>query len=271
VAIVQTLQRALEYPRGLWVSGGRAYYTETADHNTTFGGRRRLSRYTLDGGAIDVLADNPINSDALVVTGNLGIYLASYVGSIPGNSGRVSVGTFDIEAGWSETPVATVETAVSDMYLDQNEDIYLLGSNVDAGAKNLYRLPAGNYASPELLASGLGGSSSLTLVNGDIYYAVVGQVHSISDGVNQVVFSGPQVTTMTYDGTYLYYGTLDGNVRRRNLQDGVETTLFSGAGEITAVRYDAESQTLFFLRSGTTAAQYKDGSLNSIYLGPVIQ
>ena len=98
-----------------------------------------------------------------------------------------------------------------------------------------------------------------------------GEVHSISDGVDQVVFTHPSVTTMTYDGTYLYYGDLAGNLVRRNLQDGTEVTMFSGAGQINALRFYAPLNTLFFLRSGTVDAQFEDGSLNSISLGPVIQ
>jgi len=269
---VQTLQTGLQYPQGLWISNGSVYVTETADHNTTFGGRRRLSRYVVIAGLFQTLIDNPVNSDAVVVNANGDVYLASYVGTTPGNSGRVSVARFDVDLGWVETPLTTVATAASDMFLDGNEDIFLIGSNEGAAANNLFRLPVGNYASPELLESGLGRSNSITGVNGDLYYSVIdqGEVHSISDGVNQIVFNSPAVLSLTYDGTFLYYGDLAGTIRRRNLSTGATETLFSGAGQINAVRYDPEEQFLYFLRSGTQAAEYKDGSLNRMFVGPVI-
>ena len=269
---VQTLQTGLEYPLGLWVAGGRVYVTETADHNTGVGGRRRLSRLVLDGGAFETLMDNPVNSDAVAVTGDGSIYLASYEGTTPGEAGHVSVAQFDIELGWIETPITDVAIAAQDMFLDDNDDIYLIGSSDSPTAASLYRLPEGNYASAAVLARGLGRSWSIVKIGPDLYYSVLdaGQVRRIG-ATNELVFSGASVTTMTSDGTYLYYGDLDGNLRRRNLSTGAVETLFAGAGHINAARYDAESQTVFFLRSGTAAAQFKDGSLNAIYVGPVIQ
>ncbi len=173
----------------------------------------------------------------------------------------------------TETALAAVAIAAHDMVLAPHEDIYLIGSSDSPAASSLYLLPQGGYATPAVLATGLGRSWSIAYVNGDLYYSVLdqGEVHSISDGVDQVVFTHPSVTTMTYDGTYLYYGDLAGNLVRRNLQDGTEVTMFSGAGQINALRFYAPLNTLFFLRSGTVDAQFKDGSLNSISLGPVIQ
>ena len=270
---VQTLQSNLQYPLGLWVNNGGIYFTETADHNTSFGGRRRLSRVVQDGGALETLIENPVNSDAVVVTNNGNVYLASYVGTSPGESGRVSVATFDIEAGWVQTPLATVGVAAQDMFLDANETITLIGSSDSPTAGSLYTLFAGAYDSPAAFRTGLGRAWSVTEAAGVLYYSILdrGEVHRVSEGGDPVVFSGRQVTTMTSDGTYLYYGDLGGTLRRRNLDTGAEETLFSGPGHINAARYDAATQTLYFLRSGTVAAQYKDGSLNSIYLGPVIQ
>src|SRR6266550_362176 len=270
---VQTRLTGLEYPLGLWISNSDVYLTETADHNTSFGGRRRLSKFLLEGSQLTTLIDNPVNSDALVVANDGSIYLASYVGTSPGESGRVSVATQNVSGAWTETALAAVAIAAHDMVLAPNEDIYLIGSSDSPAASSLYLLPQGGYATPAVLATGLGRSWSIAYVNGDLYYSVLdqGEVHSISDGLDQVVFTHPSVTTMTYDGTYLYYGDLAGNLVRRNLQDGTEVTMFSGAGQINALRFYAPLNTLFFLRSGTVDAQFKDGSLNSISLGPVIQ
>jgi len=271
--IVVPLKTALEYPTGLWIANGDVYFTESADHNTSFGGRSRLSRMILDGNSLETLLDNPHNADAVVVSPEgSSIYLASYDGTSPGESGHVSVVTHDPELGWFETPVTDVAIAAHDMFMEANQDIYLIGSSSSPTASSLYLLASDHYGTPSVFATGLGGAQSITGVNGDLYYSVLGagEVHSISDGADQVVFSGPQVLTLTYDGTFLYYGDLAGNLRRRNLLTGAEVTLFSGAGQINAARYDAATQTLYFLCSGTEDAQYKNGSLNSIYLGPVI-
>jgi hypothetical protein len=268
---VQTLQTGLQYPTALWISNGSVYVTETADHNTVFGGRRRLSRYVITAGLFQTLIDNPVNSDAVVANANGDIYLSSYVGTIPGNSGKVSHAAFDVDLGWVETPVTDVAIATRDMFLDANGDIYLIGSSDDAGANSLYRLPAGNYASPEVLATGLGRTGGLTLLNGDIYYSLItGSVRIISDGANQEVFPGGNPLSLATDGTFLFSGDLNGSVSRRNLSTGAVETLFSGPGHINAVRYDPDEQFLYFLRSGTAAAQYTDGSLNRMFVGPVI-
>jgi hypothetical protein len=87
---------------------------------------------------------------------------------------------------------------------------------------------------------------------------------------NELVFSGPTVTSLTWDGTYLYTGELDGTLSRRNLTTGAVRTMAINFGQVTAVRYDAASGKLYFLGAGTAAAQYKDGTLNVIDLAPVI-
>jgi hypothetical protein len=260
-----TVLTGLEYPKGLWVSDFDVYLTETAGRNTTFGGKITLLRWSPDGGVLLTLLTNPVNSDAVVVAPDA-IYLASYVSTIPGESGRVSRVVNDIEAGWIETPVTDVGIAANDLFLDANDDIYVIGESDNSDATNLYRLPAGSYDAPEGLATGLGRTPAMVKIGSAIYYSTVtGEVHRIDDGVNDLWFThGSNILSLTSDGTYLYYGDLAGTIRRRNLATDADEQVTSGPGEITAVRYDPLSGRLFYLRSGTADAEFKNGTLNYI-------
>jgi len=149
---IDTLLTGLEYPSGLWVRGDRVYFTETNGRNTGYGGAVALSVYKLAAQTESLLVNNPTCSDAVVVTGDNKIYLASYLSSIPGESGKVSVVD---PTTLVETDVTTLEIAAKDMYLEADNDIVVIGSSDLLAAKSLYRLPAGNYASPEVLKTGL--------------------------------------------------------------------------------------------------------------------
>jgi hypothetical protein len=268
---VETLARGLEYPKGLWIAGGSVYLTETAGHNTTFGGKVRLLQYTTAAGLVELI-NNPRNSDAVVVGNDGSVYLASYRGSIPGEVGKVSVAHNDIDVGWTEVDLTDVAIAANDMYLDANQDIYLVGASDNPTAASMYRLPAGSYGSPTVFATGLGRSWSVVKIGSAVYYSGIssGQVRRLVGEANELVFSGATVTSLTWDGTYLYAGELDGTLSRRDLTTGAVRTMATGFGQVTAVRYDAASGNLYFLGAGTAAAQYKDGSLNVINLAPVI-
>jgi len=263
----QTVLTGLEYPKGLWISHFDAYLTETAGHNTTFGGKTTLLHWTPDGRILQTLLTNPVNSDAVVVTEDGSIYLAGYVGSSPGEQGRVSRASFTGAAGWVETPVTDVAIAAQDMFLDENEDIYLIGPSDDQEATNIYRLPSGSYDSPVGLATGLGRTWSLVKIGSTIYYSLItsGEVWALSDVGNALLFTNSSaVTSLTSDGTFLYYGDIGGTIRRLNLSTGADELVTTGPGAINAVRYDPSSGRLYYLRSGTADAQYKDGTLNYI-------
>jgi len=263
----QTVLTGLEYPKGLWISHFDAYLTETAGHNTTFGGKTTLLHWTPDGRILQTLLTNPVNSDAVVVTEDGSIYLAGYVGSSPGEQGRVSRASFTGAAGWVETPVTDVAIAAQDMFLDENEDIYLIGPSDNQDATNIYRLPSGSYDSPVGLVTGLGRTWSLVKIGSTIYYSLItsGEVWGLSDVGNALLFTNSSaVTSLTSDGTFLYYGDIGGTIRRRNLSTGADELVTTGPGAINAVRYDPSSGRLYYLRSGTADAQYKDGTLNYI-------
>jgi len=261
-----TVLRGLNYPTGLWMAGSDAYLTETAGRNTSFGGKITLLHWTPDGGgSVFTLLTNPVNSDAVVLDSDGRIYLASYVGSTPGQQGRVSRVVSDIDVGWIETPVTDVAVAAHDMFMDGNDDIYLIGSSDSPDATNLYRLAAGAYDVPQGLATGLGRSRALTKVGSAIYYGVADEIHRIDDGIDERILThGSAIMSLTSDGTYLYFGDLGGTIRRFSLNGDVNEELTSGPGEITNVRYEPISGRLYYLRSGTAAAEYTDGTLSYI-------
>lgn len=263
-----TVLRGLEYPKGLWLSGSDAYLTETAGHNTSFGGKNTLLHWTPDGGgSVFTLLTNPVNSDAVVLDSDGRIYLASYVGTTPGEQGRFSRVLSDIEAGWVETPVTDVAIAAQDMFIDGNDDIYLIGPSDNSDATNLYLLTAGAYDAPQGLESGLGRSYALTKVGSAIYYGDIAThaVHRVDDGIDEVWFTHSSgILSLTSDGTYLYYSDLAGTIRRRNLATDADEQVTSGEGHVNAVRYEPVSGRLYYLRSGTQDAQFKDGTLSYI-------
>jgi hypothetical protein len=263
----QTVLTDLEYPLGLWISHFDVTLTETAGHNTAFGGKNTLLRWTPDGGILQTLLTNPVNSDAVVVTEDGSVYLAGYVGSSPGEQGRVSRAILTPGAGWVETHVTDVEIAAQDMFLEANEDIYLIGPSDSPEATNLYRLPSGSYDSPVSLVTGFGRTWSLTKIGSTIYFSLIssGEVWTFSDlGFSLLLTNSSPVTSLTSDGTFLYYGDLGGTIRRRNLDTGADEFVTSGPGQINAVRYDPLSGRLYYLRSGTADAEYKNGTLNYV-------
>jgi len=163
--------------------------------------------------------------------------------------------------------VTDVAIAAQDMFLDQNEDIYLIGPSDAQDATNIYRLPSGSYDSPVGLVTGLGRTWSLVKVGSTIYHSLItsGEVWGLSDVGNELLLTNTSpVTSLTWDGTFLYYGDLSGTIRRRNLSTGADELVTTGPGHINAVRYDPSSGRLYYLRSGTVANQYKDGTLNYI-------
>jgi hypothetical protein len=267
-----TVLTGLEYPKGLWISHFDAYLTETAGHNTSFGGKNTLLHWTPDGGILQTLLTNPVNSDAVGLTSDGSIYAAGYVGSIPGEVGLVSHPVFNGDLGqWVEIPVADVAIAVNDMFVDGNDDIYVIGESDNADATNLYRLPAGSYDAPEGVATSLGRATAMTKVGTSIYYSNISEIRRLDDGINELVLTHASVTSLTSDGTFLYYGDLAGTIRRRNISTGADEQVTTGPGEITAVRYDPSSGRLYYLRSGTADSQYKNGSLNYITVNTPIQ
>jgi hypothetical protein len=251
----------LEYPKGVWVRGNKVYFTETAGRNTSSGGAIRLSSYDMTSRQVELILDRPMNSDAVVVASTGKIYLASYAGAIPGDKGAVSVVD---PISKLETPVVDVPIAASDMYIDATDDIYLIGSSASAQAKSILRLPASNYAAYEVVKTGLGRADSITLVGSTVYFTRImgGPVQRFSGASAPENFGTQSARTgLTASATYLYFGDFQaGTIGRAPLATGEGTTSVRSVPSPIRVRFSGKS--LFYLTSGTSGAEYRDGTLN---------
>jgi hypothetical protein len=260
---IQTLATNLEYPTGLWIAGDTVYLTETAGRNTVFGGKVALDGYDLDSGELSLIVDSPENSDAVVVASDGKIYLTSYVAVIPGQEGAVSV--VDPTTG-DESPVTGLKIASTDMFIDDNQDIYVIGASYDPNASSLYRLPAADYADTSVVASGLGTASALTKAGSDIYYADVSRIYRLDEsGTATPLLEERAVFSLTLAEPYLYFAQYtEGYIGRLELQTLAVDTVAANLDGPRAVRYDEQSGVLYFLESGTTENEFKDGALKVI-------
>jgi hypothetical protein len=254
-----TLLSNLNYPTGLWVKDNLVYYSETAARNTSFGGALRVSSYDVQTKQTSVIIDNPMNSDAIVVASDGRIYLGSYKNTSPGSSGDVSVVDPITHV---ETEVVHLAVAVEDMYIDDSDDIYVIGPN-DSG-NSLYLLPAGHYASPVLLESNLGRAWSLTKDGADLYFSRItsGPIEKISNDV--ITPWGPAARNgLSTSDTFLYYlDVISNTMGRVDLATGTNAeVLCTGLNAPNNLRYARATKSLFFVEAGTEANHYKDGTL----------
>lgn len=266
---VETLETDLEYPEALWLDTDYIYLTESAGKNTAFGGIVRLSRYDRATGELMTLVDNPETPESVVVAQDGTIYLAGYLGAIPGESGSVSSVdplSFDV------SPVTALQIAASDMFMDANEDIYVIGSSDIGIAASLYMLPVDDYANPTVVATGLGRAWGITKVGPDIYYSNLqdGIYHLDGGGTTTQLSQQQGVISLTSDGEHLYFTSLDGDISRMNLQTMEVDTIAMGLASPGSIRYQASSRQLYFVEGGTEVNEYKDGKLSFIsgFAGP---
>ena len=206
--------------------------------------------------------NNPVNSDALVVAGDGKIYLASYVGSTPGESGAVSVVN---PATLVETPVVALEIAARDMFIESNDDIFVTGMSDQMGAKSLYRLPAGAYASPEVLRTGLGRVWCMTKLDTNIYYSNLSAIVKIPGGGSAETFLAKSVMSLSAASDRLFYADyFGGKIGMINLTTKADSTLLSGLHYPNRVRWVPSTRRLYFVECGTEGAQYKNGTLQVV-------
>jgi len=258
------LQTDLLYPIGLWVRQSKVYITEARATNTAYGGTDRLRVYDPIAGTYTILTNNITNGQAVVVASTGKIYLGSYQGSIPGDNGSISV----VDPGTHiESPLVNLPIAISDMYIDAQDNIFVIGPSDTANAKNIYKLPVNNYTSPVVLQTGLGRVFSLTVNAGKVYFS------SLSYGIEW--FTGTAVPQnfavggnygLTASSTKLFSCDISANtVSGVDLATGkVVTPVANNLKEPTNARYDSSTNVLYFLESGTNANQYKDGRLTAI-------
>lgn len=258
---VDTLLTGLEYPSGLWVQGDRVYFTETNGRNTAYGGAVRLSVYKLAAQQESLLVNNPTCSDAVVVASDNKIYLASYVSALPGESGQVSVVN---PSTLVEASVVNVEIAVTDMYIEGDDDITVIGMSDQPTAKSLYRLPAGNYTAPEVLKNGLGRVWAVTEQGNDTYYSNISAIQKISGMVVSEWYAKSAIS-ISASSKYLFYANYSaGEIGMIDFATKTDSVLVSGVHAPLAVRWVAATNRLYFTEGGTTAGQYKDGTLQVI-------
>jgi hypothetical protein len=179
-----TLASNLQAPNSLWFQQNNVYFTETAGRNTSFGGNIRLQVYDVVTKQRTVLEDHPVNSDAVVVGSNNVVYLTSYYGSIPGESGGVS---YLAPPYTNETQLLSLAIASEDMCIDDRQDIFIIGSSDQPGAQSLYKLPFGNYVSPIVLQTGLGRTWCIAKTGSYVYFSDQSSIKRFYEG-------GPVVT-----------------------------------------------------------------------------
>ena len=259
---VTTLLGGLEYPKGLWIAGGKVYFTETNGRYTT-GGKVDLSEYDLATSTKTLIIDNPENYDAVVVTASGTMYLTSWHGSIPGSLGKVS--KVD-EVTHVESQVTDLQIASNDMFLESNEDILVIGESGDVGAYSMYRLRSGSYGSPEVIHQGLGLAKCVAEVGGVIYYSDDYDVKRwISSGTLETFVSSKSVESISATSSWVYYAdTESGKVGRISVGSRTNEVLVSGLHSPTAVRWVSSSKKLYILSAGTDANQFKDGTLKVV-------
>jgi len=267
---ILTLLTGLEYPKGLWVEDGKVWLTETAGRNTAFGGKVCLDQYDVATGRKTVLVNNPRASDAVVVASNNRIYLTSYVGRTPGESGIVT--TVDPVTN-TETLLINIEIASEDMFIDENDNIFIIGLSDRADAKSIYLLPSGSYLTPTVLKTGLGRAFCISKHGEYVYFSDLTSIKRFKYPSGTVeTFMAKRVMSMSFSSEYLYYADYSrGIVGRINIQTKVDEVLASGLNNPIAVRYDGSSGNLYFLEAGTDAGKYKDGALKVIHPGPSLK
>lgn len=259
--VIKTLLTHLEYPKGLWVKGGKAYFTE-ANGRAGYGGKNTLNVFNPATNTKTILKDTITCTEGVVVTENGNIYLTSWRGAKPGDTGEVSY--YD-PLDRFELSIVTLAIASVDMFIESNDDIYVIGSSVTPAAKSVYRLPAGEYANPQVIHESLGKTLSLTKAGDILYYSEDGGSIKRFVGGTFELFVNKDVESMSVSSTYLFYADLvGGKIGKINISSKADETIATNLHSPTAVRWDAAASKLYFLEAGTSGNGYKDGTLRVI-------
>ncbi len=259
IPTVTTLLTALEYPSSIWVKGDVIYLTETNGRYTSYGGKVCLDQYHISSHQKRLILSNPRCYASVVVSSTGVIYLTATAGSIPGNSGKVS--TADT-ATMLETPLLDILIASKDMYIDENDDITIIGSSDDPSGKSLYLLPANDRLNPVVLKTGLGRTRCVSKCGTDIYFSTLDDIRCIDTSGAVTTYVNKVVSSISFSNYYLYYTELfSGKIGRIDLLTKQDETILTGLNAPSCVRYDAPSNRLYFLEAGSDANMYKDGTL----------
>jgi len=263
----ETLLTDLEYPVSLWVKDGQVYLLENAGRDTVFGGNVCLDKYDIATGTKTVLVNNPSNAEAVAVASDGKIYLTSYVRSVPGQNGSVSVVDPSTNV---ETHLLDIEIASVDIFADSSDNIFIIGSSDRADAKSVYLLPVGDYTHPQVLMTGLGRVQSISKSGTYVYlssFRSISRFDMTARAIETIINKGAK--SMTFTSDYIYYADyFAGTIGRISLATALDETVVSGLNSPTCVRYDDSTGGLYFLEGGTIADQYKDGTLKVLQLFP---
>ena len=261
--IIQTLCEGcpFEYPKGLWIMGGKVYITEASGRHG-YGGRDALSVYDPIKNTKTLLRDTLICTEGVVVTNDTTIYLTSWLGNPVGDEGKVS---FYNRATHTEVDTVNLAIASVDMFIETNDDIYVIGSSETQGANSVYRLPAGEYANPQVIHESLGKTRSLTKSGNVLYYSEDGGGIKRFVGGTPELFADKDVASLSVSSTYLFYADLaGGKIGKINISTKADETIATGLHSPIAVRWVEAESKLYFLEAGTSGQQYKDGRLRVI-------
>jgi hypothetical protein len=258
--VIKTLLSNLEYPKGLWVEGGKVYFTE-ASGRAGYGGKNALSVYDPVSNMRAVLLDTIVCTEGVVVTDEGNIYMTSWIGSVPGDDGEVS---YDDPLHRTELVIVRLAIACVDMFIDTNDDIWVIGSSETPDANSVYRLPVADYTNPEVIYHDLGKAQCLGKSGDNFYWSDEALIRRFFGQVEQE-FATRGVESMSLSSTYLFYADRSaGRIGKIRISPKADEAIATGLHSPIAVRWDAVGQKLYFLEAGTSAQQYKDGTLKVI-------
>jgi hypothetical protein len=259
--VIQTLWEHLEYPKGLWIMGGKVYFTE-ASGRRGYGGKDALSVYDPIKNTKTLLRDTLICTEGVVVTNDTTVYLTSWLGNMQGDSGEVSLYNRDTR---KEDHIADLDMASVDMFIDSGDTIYIIGSSVTPSVASMYRLSPGHYANPQVIHESLGKTRSLTKSGSILYYSEEGGGIKRFVGGTLELFVNKDVWSISVSSVYLFYADLPGGkIGKINISTKAEETIATGLHSPIAVRWVEAESKLYFLEAGTSVQQYKDGRLRAI-------
>ena len=255
---ITTLLTGLEYPTGLWVKDGLVYFTETNGRNTVYGGKVALSVFDTRSHVKALIKDNPVNSDAVVMDSDGDVYLASWHGAIPGDFGKVSYVDTTMK---TETHIADIAIAAVDMYVDAGDNLTVIGSSDNPAAQSVISLP-NPTRTPQMIHEALGRATCLAFSGSTLYYSDDARIRRFAPGNIFELFASKGVRSMSFSSKYLFYADYaGGTIGRIALSGRSDGTLASGLNAPIAVRWDGASGKLYFLEAGTSAGEFKDGTL----------
>ena len=242
-----SLASGLAWPEGLWISDGVAYFTTSVLEAGQ--GPRRLMRY--DGASGRPISLVPTRGELVADAGDGLIHMASTLG-LPGVDGRIMV--VDPSDLSQANLIIGLGFQPTDLFADERGDLYVAGKSDDAGAPTLLRLPVADRMSVEVLERGLPLRAATTLA-GDLILSNLTDGEDLailrrseSGTLTEVSIDPGWADSMTTDGSYLYFAQ-GGLIRRfdpRASSPRVDTEI-SGLPSVRAIRYDRETESLYFL------------------------